>query len=461
MFYHTFDATKSWYGYEYQGKLAIKKALEYISEEIDNRKLKKFEELEKFAEGLELEIEKNEDFAILKEGKYISIHQVKTGKIDNPATNNMYFNYLENNNDDKNKFKIYLHYTEGTYSYESSLESFQKEINKILEEVKIYLSDEKKRSEINLTKREKKKHSIEKALLNLNSEKDNLEENLLKIESALKQLSLEEINKEVFVFQKEKEVEIDSEIEKILKQILEQLDYKLAEIPELIKSKLLNMCYILDTHLEEIVTKKKNKPILFLKFIEILKKDNLKLPKNYEAFMKMEKIINVLEDTCKHKDFCDEKECENDCNVKETLKKLREIRGEKLLNFIKYIKFPYGINDIDHPSLDKLLQRLLRQEINFDENNFYINEQTECGTLDIRDSIHEKSYIREFQNNRNEYNELIMEKKYILTENFEIKDILNKGCIYSEYGYEIDSRDILEGKNIEITTYKKRMGEKC
>lgn len=61
-------ASSSWSGFVYQGKVAIYTVLKYL-----NHYYPKSEEIKKY----ELEIEYLEDFSIIKEGKHVSLHQVK------------------------------------------------------------------------------------------------------------------------------------------------------------------------------------------------------------------------------------------------------------------------------------------------------------------------------------------------------------------------------------------------
>lgn len=61
-------ASSSWSGFVYQGKVAIYTVLKYL-----NHYYPKIEEIKKY----ELEIEYLEDFSIIKEGKHVSLHQVK------------------------------------------------------------------------------------------------------------------------------------------------------------------------------------------------------------------------------------------------------------------------------------------------------------------------------------------------------------------------------------------------
>ena len=67
------NAIMSWEGYEIQGHIALYVALGKIKENIISGN----------ANDLwDLEIEGKEDFSILYDGRYISLHQVKSGKVN-------------------------------------------------------------------------------------------------------------------------------------------------------------------------------------------------------------------------------------------------------------------------------------------------------------------------------------------------------------------------------------------
>lgn len=67
------NAIISWEGYEIQGHIALYVALEKIEENIISRKPNDL---------WNLEIEGKEDFSLLYKGKYVSLHQVKSGKVN-------------------------------------------------------------------------------------------------------------------------------------------------------------------------------------------------------------------------------------------------------------------------------------------------------------------------------------------------------------------------------------------
>ncbi len=71
MFYEDISALPSWYGYLYQGQIALILTLETILKKMSNGNSIK---------NLVLELEHIEDFSIKENEQYISIHQVKSGK---------------------------------------------------------------------------------------------------------------------------------------------------------------------------------------------------------------------------------------------------------------------------------------------------------------------------------------------------------------------------------------------
>lgn len=93
-----YDASSSWSGYQYQGKVSIYIVLKYINE-FGNRN-----EYERYS----VEIENREDFSIKKDNVYISLHQVKA-KL-NSSTINSYLDAMKQLNKVKTEeSKLYLH----------------------------------------------------------------------------------------------------------------------------------------------------------------------------------------------------------------------------------------------------------------------------------------------------------------------------------------------------------------
>lgn len=66
------SAINSWEGYKYQGNIALYVTLSYIKEILSKQET---------LDGYEVQIEGEEDFALLKNGQYKSLHQVKLGAV--------------------------------------------------------------------------------------------------------------------------------------------------------------------------------------------------------------------------------------------------------------------------------------------------------------------------------------------------------------------------------------------
>ncbi|WP_430603594.1 hypothetical protein [Enterococcus sp. DIV0724b] len=99
-FYYFFDASASWHGYSYQGKLAIFLVLKKLEKLLLKNRYLTAEEFIIAANTLFVELEYTEDIAFLnKEKKYIEIYQVKAGKttkVDKKDSFNMFVAAYQN-----------------------------------------------------------------------------------------------------------------------------------------------------------------------------------------------------------------------------------------------------------------------------------------------------------------------------------------------------------------------------
>lgn len=110
MFYHKFEAIASWYGYDYQGVLAIYYTLNQINKlisDITEAKEKiKAEDVYEIIRGYSIELEYMEDFAIKYNNQYQSFNQVKSGesKIKDEDVRDLYLKLLEYDHKEKIRF---------------------------------------------------------------------------------------------------------------------------------------------------------------------------------------------------------------------------------------------------------------------------------------------------------------------------------------------------------------------
>lgn len=115
MFYHKFEAIASWYGYDYQGVLAIYYTIKQINKLVDEQfeisKKTSIEDIAKIIEDYSVELEYMEDFAIKYKDEYISFHQVKSGEsaIEEDDVRDLYLKLLEYDNKGQQNIEGYFH----------------------------------------------------------------------------------------------------------------------------------------------------------------------------------------------------------------------------------------------------------------------------------------------------------------------------------------------------------------
>ncbi|MDU4546847.1 MAG: ABC-three component system protein [Clostridium botulinum] len=109
MFYYKFEAISSWYGYEYQGILAIYYTLKKINKLIDKRM--SIDEIKNKVRGYSIELEYMEDFAVKFNKQYESFHQVKSGtsELKKDDVMDTYMKLLEFDFHKQKEIKGYFH----------------------------------------------------------------------------------------------------------------------------------------------------------------------------------------------------------------------------------------------------------------------------------------------------------------------------------------------------------------
>ncbi len=133
------DATPSWSGYIYQGKVAIFYALKVINEKIEENKNYDFAQYA-------LEIEWMEDFAVWNGKKYESIHQVKAYKNSDPGKYKTAIEDLFEKLNEDSSSRGYLHiwkkidFSDQIKTFESMRERYKKKdySDEILERLELY-----------------------------------------------------------------------------------------------------------------------------------------------------------------------------------------------------------------------------------------------------------------------------------------------------------------------------------
>ena len=349
----TYSAIPSWYGYRYQGQLAIyyairsiEEILEKINESDDERKesiLK--QELEKYA----LEIEHMEDFAIRyydEDGlnfKYISFHQVKASdsksKIDKDATYSVIENMIEANWKGLTKDTIgYIHVTDDSYdlvSYDFK-KIYDDQRDKQLDEIqKIILIQNDWADLLKCIIGQGEKYSVKKRIHQKLSESkiEKEEKNREKIKEILSEIQ-KEVQNTVFpstgvniqIYSKiyfNKIIDIEDEIINTIAAIHSQFQkYDKFMNNNSIKKKILPQ---LIQELTELIDKIKKKPdsnpiIKFIVIYDLITKVPKEVDLNYEAYRFRINIANSFPRYSKRKcaqEIYDCKDCKqnDDCNL--------------------------------------------------------------------------------------------------------------------------------------------------
>lgn len=273
------DASSSWSGYQYQGKVSIYMVLKMINDFIEN------EECEEY-KNYSIEIEKMEDFSIIHNGEYESIHQVKARAGD--KTINPYLDAMGKLNEEKIKLpslKLNLHTICNINDW--SIEGYRKCLNTKIRNLSNSLKECKKENE---------KIRITKDIQYFNS--------LLSNESFFENIKLYKYpNKNYYCDLDEIEKIIIHEIKRYL--ILNDKEHKIGSV-DIIYYQFIGFMdeYIKKRH--EGVAKER---IEFKEFKDRLDDDNiLKRDENYYIYLTKERYIynihKYCEGICKNKGGC-------------------------------------------------------------------------------------------------------------------------------------------------------------
>lgn len=273
-----FDATHSWNGYSYQGKIALIVILDLIINKIKNK-----ESLEPY----KLEFERLEDFSILKDDKHVQIHQVKSYGTESLSRykdaiwlllgKSVYKDYSSIN-------KSYLHAADVITSNKGVIDSTEK----LLEVIETYDKPSDSKSK-----------QIASPLELYNYVRENgLKENafskfkLYTYSNGEKYCSLFNVNEEVKERIREYYICINKSTKLEEKGLMErQIEYcynfLLGLIDDHINKRHINRQLESELHFKE---------ISFIEFIKILDTEYDKLPKSYYVYYLKNKLIQIFND---------------------------------------------------------------------------------------------------------------------------------------------------------------------
>lgn len=412
------DASSSWSGYQYQGKVSIYMVLKMINDFKENGDDEEYK-------NYSIEIEKMEDFSIIYNGEHKSIHQVKARA--SVKTINPYLEAMAKLNEEKIKLpnlNLYLHAICNINDW--SLDGY----NKMLKAKIKKLSKNFKKCEKN-----SEKIKIEKDIEYFNS--------LLSNESFFEDINLYQYpNKKYHCSLDEIRNFIMVEIQKYL--ISTEQEHKVGSI-EIIYNQFIGF---MDEYIKERHGGNAKVDIKFEKFKEILDDDNiLKRDENYYIYLTKERYIynmhKYCSGYCKDKDVCniasdnDEQQCKL-VNVFNFIKKAKLHNLKKIIYKInpqvEILDWERDNNELVNHLNTHFFCDLVTHEINhnYDISNSSIsykkNNKSYLPTtiIDIPDRMKPgmtEAYIRNLRNNEFLLKELF-ESNIFITGNIDRENIL-------------------------------------
>lgn len=322
-----FDATHSWNGYSYQGKVALIVVLDKTIDLIN---------LEVSIDSYKLEFELLEDFSIKKGSQYIQIHQVKSYGIESLSKykdaiwllfgKSVYKDYSSIS-------KAYLHSAEVITSNQGKINSAKK----LIEVINTYEKPSSSKSEViaspldlynYVNENELKERAFEKFDIYTYSD-DKKYCSLLDIEERVKEKILEYY------------ICIDRKTDLENKGILDrQLEISYNFLLGLIDS------HINKRHINRQAESKNSLKIIeFVKFMEILDKDYEKLPKAYYVYYLKNKLILIFSNYYTSQKEWIKNQVDNSGNIQGDIKQYEAIEKglEKVLTLL--MDFYTNLND--------------------------------------------------------------------------------------------------------------------
>lgn len=489
MFYHKFEAIASWYGYDYQGVLAIyytiKQINKLIDEQIGIKEEKSIEDIVRIVEGYSVELEYMEDFAIKYDGKYKSFHQVKSGegKIKEEDVRDLYLKLLEY--DDKGQQDIV------GYFHVNKKDKIKDSKNNLGESIKTYfialkneifkLKDKKK-----IDYRSKEKGSAIQILAdymddtNLDKHKkeecancvDELTNQLDKINNKYfnKDEKYKEILKKLIEYGKtfnsisEIEQEIYKELRLFHKKINNQ-EYKTND--SYLEKEKCKIGVLINTHIDKRKTGNCSKEISFKEFLEILN-DNLNEWGNsdeyreYKFKQKLHDYYYQYKSDREDSEKCDVL-CNENCYLRSELERIKGLSPDEFRKFLNNISIIKHKDCFDFPSETDIKQTIFRcmcenhkiareEKYNIgivkDNNDYWVIASLEDEEI---------PFIKKLFNEENENKNILRDADILITKYISISDIrkYNKYCNVDKDDMKEVLKTNLDEKYNEIDNYTK------
>lgn len=487
MFYHKFEAIASWYGYDYQGVLAIyytiKKMNELINDIIEKNGSVQVKDIEKVINGYSVELEYMEDFAIKFNNIYQSFHQVKSGesKIKDEDIRDLYLKLLEYDNKEQSDIIGYFHVNENG-KITDIIQNLEKQINTYFDSLKSdfvelksnekidfrgkkgsaikILSDYMNERNLDRHNKEKRIVCIEKLIEKLQEIQNKYFDKEEKYKTVLKRLLEYE---EVFDSINDIEEKIIKELEVFHKNILDE-EYKTNKnYLEKEKSKI---GVLINKHIDRRKEDNSIKEIRFEEFLGILIDDlnqwgysneyfEYKFKQKLYSYYYQYKLDNEDIEICNI--------CDKQCYLKEQLETIKGLTPEKFKRFLNNISIDKRRDYFDFPSAGDIRQTIFsfmcenhnigqmnKSSIGIVKNN---NEYWIIASLEDNEIYFIKRLFKEENDNKN----ILRDADILITKYINIDDITT----YNKY-FKLDKNDMnevvqvnMDEKYNEINNYTK------
>lgn len=488
MFYHKFEAIASWYGYDYQGVLAIyytlKQINKLISDIIEIEEKIKAEDVYEIIRGYSIELEYMEDFAIKYNNQYQSFHQVKSGesKIKDEDVRDLYLKLLEY--DDKGEHEIfgYFHVNEKD-KMKTSKDKVQESICTYLKSLRSEIIELKDKEKIDFRKKEKGS-AIQILATYMDEAKLDKCEKEIRGECVDKLIyKLDGMNNKYFdKYEKYKKIferlfeydKVFNSINTIEKEIYNQLkifheklideEYKIND--SYLEKEKCKLGVLVNKHIDKRKDNDSNKDIKFEEFFKILNEDLNEWGHSaeYLEYKFKEKLhTHYFQYKSDREDSEKCSECNEECYLKNELEAIKELKPEEFKKFLNNISIVKRESCFDFPSESEIKQTIFRcmcenHKIGrLEKYSIGIEKENNAYWIIANLDDEEITFIKKLFREENDNKDILRDADILITKDISIADIRK----YNKY-FSIDKDDLqevvednLSGRFNEIDNYTK------
>lgn len=494
MFFHKYDATSSWFGYEYQGVLAIYYAMKQINElvnqkcAIDGKNKITIEEARKEIKKYSVEIEWMEDFSILNDEKYKSFHQVKSGTsaLKEEDVRDTFIKLLEFDYKNESDLVGYFHVISKDKlkvpkdklrrNIKVYFKKLLEELNRLQFEVHINLNKEISKGE---PKQILKSYMRENSINNNEINGDKRNEIIGKLIDDLKKINDKYFSEDeceyLLVMERLKEYpDIFNDIAGIEVEICNELykfhdkieDHEHKYNKEYIQKERCSLGCLLDKHVDErnkcedenIDIKKRY--IMFEEFLDVLIKDlnAYGISLDYYEFQYKKVLYDYYKEhkyevnnNFEEKQICNGNNRCKKCSLENQINEIKKLSTDNFKQFLNNIAIKSRKDKFDFPNQDELgetifefmcdnhdIKKMSKQNIGIIKNS--------CEYWAITSLIsNESKFLKQLFDPENDNVNILRDADIVITKHMQIDDVLNKS---PNYMY-ISNEELKEIKGID------------